>query len=177
MRDWPGREHVETLRAWPVLVAVVERIEVRRELYAGAFLLGSFSRGQGDTLSDVDLVAVVEHGRWDDAWARRNELSPDALVTFDRVESQIGGHSWLTPDLIKVECMLAERGGALALYGSVVSLLGDPALQDEFERRPSLTRDAIDEYVDERRAAGSLGPIEAAYGHLLELLHREVRDQ
>jgi predicted nucleotidyltransferase len=170
VHDWPGREHVETLRAWPTLVRTLERIAARPELYAGAILLGSLSRGLGDAMSDVDLVAVIERDTWDEAWARRQELSEGAVKTFDRIEdesSRIGGHSWLDERLVKVECLLAERGSPLRLYGDVVSVLGDPALQDEFERRPPLTREAVDAYAHERKDRGELDRVEQAYWDLV----------
>jgi hypothetical protein len=176
--DWPGRAHVETLRAWPVLVDVVARIEARPDLFAGVFLLGSLSRGQGDAISDVDLVAVVERGRWDEAWGRRHELSEGALATFDKTEGEpprLAGHSWLTPELVKVESVIAERGSALRLFGDIVSLLGPNGLQDEFARAPQLTRTAVDEYAGERRAKDEVGPIEAAYADLMTLLQAEIR--
>lgn len=126
-------------------------------------------------MSDVDLVAVVEHSRWDEAWARRHELSHGALKTFDRIEDEsslIGGHSWLDENLVKVECLIAERGGKLRLYGDVVSVLGDPALQDEFERAAQLTRQAVDDYAQERADRGELDPVEQAYWDLVTALRQ-----
>ncbi|HVM56583.1 MAG TPA: hypothetical protein VMT74_03895 [Gaiellaceae bacterium] len=175
MRDWPGREHVETLRVWPVLVETVMRIEVHPHLFVGAFLLGSLSRGEGDAISDVDLVAVTERGRWDAAWQSRELLSSGALVRFDRVEGGVGGHSWLTPELIKVECLIAARGGALRLKGDVVVLVGDESLPEDFERTAPLTREAVDAYAADLRARGEISDVEAAYGDLIALLRRELR--
>src|SRR5437660_5844468 len=113
MHDWPGRAHVESLRAWPELAQTVERIEARPELFSGALLLGSLSRGEGDAISDVDLVAVTRVRKWQDAWGARQLLSAGALVTFDRLGDRPGvaGHSWLTQALSKVECLVAEPGG------------------------------------------------------------------
>jgi hypothetical protein len=54
VRDWPGRDHVETLRAWPALAETVSRIESLPELFCGVMLLGSLSRGEGDSISDID---------------------------------------------------------------------------------------------------------------------------
>jgi len=178
MRDWPGRQHVETLRLWPVLVEVVGRIEARPDLFAGAILLGSLSHGEGDAISDVDLVAPVPAGRWDEAWTERTMLSPDALVRFDRVGERpgVGGHSWLTPDLIKVECLVAELdGGGLRLAGDVVVLAGDDSLPDGFERRPALTREFVDDYARTLREERRISDVEIAYGDLIRLLRREVR--
>jgi predicted nucleotidyltransferase len=177
MHDWPGRAHAETLRAWPELVQTVERIQARRDLFAGALLLGSLSRGEGDAVSDVDLIAVTRAGRWDDAWAVRGELSAGALVTFDRLEGRalVGGHSWLSPELVKVECLVAEPGGGVCLFGDVVVVLGDPTLPDGFERRPPLTRAEIDAYVADLREQDRLPEIERVYGELVTLLRRELR--
>ena len=98
MHDWPGRAHVESLRAWPELAQTVDRIEARPDVFSGALLIGSLSRGEGDAISDVDLVAVAHPGPWQDAWEARHFLSSGALVTFDRDEGKpgIAGHSWLT---------------------------------------------------------------------------------
>jgi hypothetical protein len=177
VRDWPGREHVETLRQWPVLCAAVERTESRPELFAGALLLGSLSRGEGDAISDVDLVAVVHRGRWSEAWGRREELSPDALATFDRVEDgtkPIGGHGWLTPDFVKVECLISEPGGT-RLAGQFVVLSGGDDVLDGFERVPPFRREDVDAYAEELRAHGTIDPVERAYGDLIALLRRELR--
>jgi hypothetical protein len=105
MREWPGRAHVETLRVWPELAQAVDHIATLPELFLGALLIGSLSRGEGDAISDVDLVAVTQPGRWREAWEARHVLSSGALVTFDRSEGKpgIAGHSWLAPTLVKVE--------------------------------------------------------------------------
>jgi predicted nucleotidyltransferase len=176
MRDWPGREHVETLRQWPVLRAAVERIEARPELYAGALLIGSLSRGEGDAISDVDLIAVVHRGRWTEAWERRDELSPDVLATFDRLEGDKprGGHGWLTHDFVKVECLISEPGGT-RLAGNVVILSGEDSVTDGFERVPPLRREDVDAYAEKLRAEGTIDPVERAYGDLIALLRRELR--
>jgi hypothetical protein len=176
MRDWPGRDHVATLRQWPVLADAVARIEARPELYAGALLIGSLSRGEGDAISDVDLVAVVHRGRWLEAWERRNELSPDALTTFDRLEGDRprGGHGWLTQDFVKVECLISEPGGT-RLAGNVVILLGDDDVVDGFERVPPLEREEVDAYAAKLREQNSIEPVERAYGDLIALLRAKIR--
>ena len=176
MRDWPGRAHVETLRLWSALRTAVERIEARPELFAGALLLGSLSHGEGDAISDVDLVAVVHSARWPEAWERRHELSDGALVTFDRIEGgrPIGGHSWLTHELVKVECLISEPGGT-RLAGHFVVGAGDDSVVEGFERVPAFARADVDAYAEELRAGGALSPIERAYGDLIALLRRELR--
>lgn len=178
MHDWPGRAHVETLRLWPELVQTVERIQSRPDLYAGALLLGSLSRGEGDAISDVDTVAVAHTGKWQDAWDARHQLSVGALVTFDRYgeRRRIAGHSWLTPTLVKIECLIAERGGGgTRLAGDVVVLLGEQDLPNAFEQVPPFTREDIDAYAAELREKDEISEIERAYGDLIALLRREVR--
>jgi hypothetical protein len=177
MHEWPGRAHVESLRAWPELVQTVDRIEAQPDLFSGALLIGSLSRGEGDALSDVDLVAVTHSGRWEEAWEARHVLSAGALVTFDRFEegkTGIAGHFWLTPALVKVECLITHPGGT-RIAGSVVVLLGGRELLEGFERIPPFTRQFIDEYSAELRETNAISEIERVYGDLIALLQREVR--
>jgi len=176
MHDWPGRTHVETLRVWPKLTQTLQRIEFRPDLFAGVLLIGSLSRGEGDAISDIDLVAVTQADRWREAWEARHLLSSDALVAFDRSEgrSGIAGHSWLTPDLVKVECLFAEPG-CMRLAGHAVVLLGGQDLLDAFERVPPFSRDDIDAYASDLRKTNAISEIERAYGDLIALLRRELR--
>jgi predicted nucleotidyltransferase len=60
MHDWPGRGHVETLRIWPELVRTLERVEASPDVFDGVLLLGSLARGEGDAISDLDMIAVTE---------------------------------------------------------------------------------------------------------------------
>lgn len=176
MRDWPGREHVETLRLWPELLQTVERIDSQPDLFMGALLIGSLSRGEGDAISDADVIAVTRPDQWQQAWETRHVLSEGALVTFDRSEGKhgIAGHSWLTASFIKIECLITEVGGT-RLAGSVVVLSGADDLLDGFERLPPFTRQYIDEYADALRETNAISDIERAYGDLIALLRREVR--
>jgi hypothetical protein len=176
MHDWPGRSHIESLRVWPELVQTVERIGARPDLFSGALLLGSLSRGEGDAISDVDLVAVTHSGRWEEAWEARHFLSSGALVTFDRSEGKpgIAGHSWLTPALVKIECLITQPGGT-RIAGSVVVLLGEDDLLETFERIPLFTREEIDDYAADLRETNAISEIERAYGDLIALLRPEVR--
>lgn len=176
MRGWAGRDHAETLRAWPALAETVARIESLPALFRGALLLGSLSRGEGDAISDVDLVAVTAPGRWDEAWGARRRLSAGALVTFDRSEGtpEVAGHSWLTADLVKVECLITAPG-RMRLRGSAAVLVGGDDLLDAFERLAPLSRRDVDEYAARLRATDALSDLERAYGDLIALLRKEVR--
>ena len=176
MRLWPGRDHVETLRVWPVLAETVARIESLPDLFCGVLLLGSLSRGEGDAISDIDLAAVTSPDRWQEAWDARQRLSSGALVTFDRSEGRAGvaGHSWLTPDLVKVECLITAPGG-MRLRGDAVVLVGEDDLLDGFERRAPLSREDVDAYAARLRETDAITDIERAYGDLIALLRNEVR--
>lgn len=176
MRDWPGRTHVETLRLWPELAQTISRIEAHPDLFAGALLIGSLSRGEGDAISDVDLVTVTQPDRWQEAWDARNLLSSGALVTFDRSEGKAGiaGHSWLTPSLVKVECLITEVGGT-RLAGSVAVISGQDDLLEAFENVPPFTRQEIDDYAAGLRESNAISDIERAYGDLIALLRCAVR--
>ena len=176
MLEWPGRAHVEKLRLWPELTQTVERIDARRDVFAGVLLLGSLSRGEGDAISDVDLVAVTRPGCWQAAWEDRRRLSAGALVTFDRSEGtpEIAGHSWLTPSLVKVECLIAAAG-RMRLHGHATVLLGEDDLPEAFERVAPFTRREIDDYAAHLRETDAISDIERAYGDLIALLRRETR--
>jgi hypothetical protein len=176
VRAWAGRDHVETLRLWPALAETVTRIESLPDLFGGVLLLGSLARGQGDTISDVDLVAVTQPGVWQEAWEAREQLSSGALVTFDRSEGtpDIAGHSWLTPDLVKVECLITAPG-RMRLRGDTVVLVGEDDLLDAFERLAPLSREDVDEYAAQLRATDAISNVERAYGDLIALLREELR--
>jgi hypothetical protein len=164
------------LRLWPALAEAVVRIESLPELFSGALLLGSLSRGEGDAISDVDLVAVTTPDRWQEAWEARQRLSSGALVTFDRSEGSpdIASHSWLTPALVKVECLITAPG-RMRLRGNAVVLVGEDGLLDAFERLEPHSREELDAYAARLRATDALSSIERAYGALMVLLREEIR--
>jgi hypothetical protein len=178
VHHWPGRAHVETLRLWPELARTVQRVESLPDCYGALLLIGSLSRGEGDAISDVDLIAVAHEGGWQAAWDVRHRLSEGALVTFDRFGDRraVAGHNWITPALVKVECLIAEPiAGGVRLFGEAAVLLGCADVLDKFERRPALTRQQINDYVAELREEQRLPEIEDAYGDLMTLLQREIR--
>jgi predicted nucleotidyltransferase len=171
-----GRSHVETLRAWSELRRVVEGVESQPDAVAGALLIGSLARGEGDALSDVDLVAVTHEDGWQRAWQRRTRLSEGALITFDRFEegkNGVAGHSWLTPNLVKVECLVALPGST-RLAGHAFVVAGDDRLLEAFEQRRPFTRQEVDDYASDLRKTGALSEIERAYGDLIQLLRRDA---
>ena len=175
MRDWAGREAGSRLRQWPVLAGLVERVE-RVDVYEAAILVGSFARGEADEFSDVDLLVVVRDGRWDDAWSRRGELSAGALYAWDdrpEPERELAKHGWLTRDFVLVECPHTTRTGAHVLADPFVVVAGDPEAADALPRRSPIARAELQEYVDQRVAAGTANDVQQRYDDLVRALRRE----
>lgn len=133
MNEWPGRRRAERARQWPVLERTVERI-AELDAFEGVIALGSLVEGDLDEVSDLDLIAVTAPGRFEDAWAARAHVVGDVLVAWD---SPSGGlirwAKWLTRELVKVECGIAEPGSR-ELAEPLAILLGDPTLADAFPR-------------------------------------------
>ena len=98
------------------------------------------------------------------------------MVTFDRSEGKAGiaGHSWITPSLVKVECLITEPGRT-RIAGTVVVVMGEDNLLDGFERSLPFTSDEMDDYAADLREANAISDIECAYGDLIALLRREIR--
>ena len=175
--DWPGRARVESLRQWPDLVQTVARLKARPDLFLGMGLLGSLSRGEGDAISDIDLLAVTQPSRWQAAWDARQLLSSGALVTFDRFEHgrpEVAGHSWIAPSLVKVECLITAPG-RMRIRGNVVVVIGRDDLLEAFERVAPFSRAEVDDYAARLHEAGALTDVERAYANLIGLLKREIR--
>src|SRR6476469_4113446 len=111
MLDWSTRSKAERLRQWPLIVHAAETAATIPCL-DGLLLLGSFSCGRADQISDVDLVAVVADGKFDEAWDHRHVFeTPGTLYRWDaRVESDgdAASHKWITQDVVKVECGFAD---------------------------------------------------------------------
>jgi predicted nucleotidyltransferase len=142
-------------------------------------LLGSLARGDGDELSDVDLIAVVAEGRFDEAWSARSELEGgEAIVAWDETEPDrpgIGARKWLTRDVVLVECLLATPSSGVRLAEPFRVLVGDAALPDRLTRRPPIERSELDAYVADREATGrGFHEVEHAYGALTRAVRRAL---
>jgi hypothetical protein len=149
VNHWPGRRRAEETRQWPVLQETIDRI-AGLNVFEGVIALGSFADGEPDELSDLDLLAVAAAGRFEDAWAARERLVGDVLVAWDgpaHPERQIRWFTWLTRDLVKVECGIAAPGSR-ELADPVVVLLGPPSLVDRFGR---VDRASVEERAARRR--------------------------
>jgi hypothetical protein len=137
--------------------------------------MGSLVDGRGDALSDIDVLAVVAEGWFARAWSARHELSAGALYAWDHVEgedAEVKGHKWLTPDLVKVECLIATPSSGMRLAAPVAVVLGELDLPDRFTRRGQIPRDEVEAYAAELRETGLVDEVEARYGELKTALRR-----
>ena len=137
MNDWPGRERVQASRQWATLEETVRRASEIEEL-DGVIAIGSIARGNPDELSDIDLLAVVAPGAFETAWAQRHRLPGDPLLTWEPryvPKPQLRWTTWLTRDLVKVECGFVDpASGSKELAEPFAVLLGDGSLADRFPR-------------------------------------------
>jgi hypothetical protein len=167
-------------RQQAVLDRLVQRIEASSAL-AGAFVIGSLARGEGDELSDVDLFVVVADGRFDEAWAARAALEGgEAIVAWDQLEAgraNVGGRKWLTRDLVLVECLLTTPSSGAKLAEPHRLLTGPLDLAERVPRTPPIPREEPDEYAQVQREAGLTHPIQTAYGGLTRAVRAALRVQ
>lgn len=137
MDEWPGRVKAQSLRQWPTLEATLRRA-ADVDAIDGVIILGSFASGVADEFSDLDLVAVTVPGRFDQAWAARDHLAEDVLVSWEERHGDTSlarWFKWLTRDLVKVECGIVDAtSGERALAEPFVVVLGDPSVADRFPR-------------------------------------------
>ena len=163
--------------------AVIEQLAERittSPLLEGALLIGSFAHGAGDEVSDVDVIVVVSEGGFAEAWASRRSLEGgEAIAAWDDVDpehAEIGGHKWLTVNLVLVECLFATPSSGVRLTEPFVLLTGDPDLPDKVVRREPFTRAEVDDYAKDRVDAGRAHAIEAAYSEFARTV-RSAREQ
>ncbi len=174
MLDWPTRPEAERLRQWPLIVHASEKAASTEEL-DGLLLLGSFSSGRADQISDVDLVAVVSEGQFEAAWARRREFeTPGTLFEWDvRIESDgdAASHKWITQDIVKVECGFADAThSAMQLAEPYAVLVGDESVATRFPPLEPIAPDVLEAYAQELRDKGMVPEVETAYGELRRAL-------
>jgi Nucleotidyltransferase domain len=137
LNDWPGHEKARASRQWPTLEQTVRRAS-EIDVLDGVIAIGSFARGDPDELSDIDLLAVVAAGAFETAWAQRQRLPVDPLATWEPryvPRPQLKWTTWLTRDLVKVECGFVDPlSGSKELAEPFAVLLGDESLADRFPR-------------------------------------------
>jgi Nucleotidyltransferase domain len=137
LNDWPGRERAQASRQWATLEETVRRAS-EIEALDGLIAIGSIARGDPDELSDIDLLAVVASGEFETAWAQRDRLAADPLAAWEPrfvPRPQLKWTTWLTRDLVKVECGFVDpASGSKELAEPFAVLLGDRSLADRFPR-------------------------------------------
>jgi predicted nucleotidyltransferase len=162
-----------TLRQEGVIARFAGRIEASPVL-AGAILIGSFAADTADEVSDVDVIVVVDEGRFDEAWEDRSELEgSEALVAWDVVDSkhsEIGGHKWLTADMVLVDCLVATPSSRVRLADPFRVLAGDVSLSDRLTHRQPIARAEVEAFAEELEAAGSVHDTERAYHALVKTI-------
>jgi hypothetical protein len=93
-------------------------------------VVGSFASRTADAVSDLDLFFITYQGRFKDAWNRRCDLHvTGAIVEWDLLDAQgdpVGGHRWLSPDLVLVEAVISEPDGGGRLAEPFGLVTGDP---------------------------------------------------
>lgn len=86
--DWPEAARSKLLRQWGTLERIAEFVEATPQ-FSGLILLGSLAKGEGDTVSDIDLLIAAPNTGFADAWDRRNGLHITAHLPSGRDNSQI----------------------------------------------------------------------------------------
>jgi glutamine synthetase len=147
----------------------------------GLMLLGSFAGGRADEISDVDLVAVVADGRFDDAWARRHEL--ETAGTLFRWDVRVDGdgdaasHKWITRDIVKVECGIVDATrSAMQLAEPYAVIAGDLSVPERFPPLEPIPHDVLEAYAQELRDKGLVPEVELRWGDLRSALRRAMSD-
>lgn len=176
LAEWPTRPQAERLRQWPLLVHAADYVEQSRD-YDGLLLIGSFATGSADEFSDLDLVAVVVDGCFPNVWERRRELETQGtLFQWDLVldgEHDVGSHKWITRDIVKVECAIADpAGGHMRLAEPYVVIVGDASIAARFPALPPIAPELLDAYAQDLRDKGLVPEVETRYGELRDALRR-----
>jgi len=144
----------------------------------GLLAIGSFAAGQPDELSDLDLVVVVPEGRFEEAWEQRASLqTPDALTWWDfrpYPDRDVGGHKFLTRDIVKVELLFSTPSGGAQLADPYAVLVGDDSLGERFPRLKPIPRQELQEYAQKLRDEGAMPKVESLYGDLMTAI-RDAR--
>jgi hypothetical protein len=174
INDWPGRKAAERLRQWSRVLQLAEG--AARPPFLGVVILGSFARGDGDDLSDVDFIVFAAEGEFEEAWRQRHRLHPDDVACWDYPrppgDRDVAGHRWLTTDFVLFDGLIATPSGT-RVADPLHILVGDEALSRQLVKREPITAEEQQGRKDEI----PLNPIEELYGRLKLALraHRRVQ--
>lgn len=157
---------------------VVEQVD-KQPAFDALFLCGSFAMGRADDLSDIDFIASIADGRFEEAWEKRSTLvPPDALLAWDRrpdPKRKLGAIKFLSRDVVKVELSLSTTAGQNLLADPFVVLIGDETAAEKFERRGPIPADELEAYAQRLRKEGKVPEVEMRYGDLIRAI-RAARD-
>ena len=178
INEWAGRMSAEQSRQWPIIAEICHRTDAVSAL-EGLIVIGSFATGDVDDLSDIDLIAVAAPDCFDDAWEKRTRLrAENTLVAWDsHAAPSCRAHKWLTPDLVKVECVIVDpAAGGMKLADPCAVLMGDESLIERFPRIPPIPDDALQEYAEQIRSDGLVPDVETKYGEMKTAVRRALAD-
>ena len=152
---------------------VVERV-ANHPAFEALFLCGSFATGRADEVSDIDFIASIADGRFEEAWEQRSTLIPgDALLAWDRrsdPERELGAIKFLSRDVVKVELSFATMAGQNLLADPFIVLLGEEMTAERFERRGPIPADELEAYALRLRKEGKVPEVEMHYGDLMRAI-------
>jgi predicted nucleotidyltransferase len=136
----------EESRQDAVLKQLAEYVE-ESAVIGAMVVVGSFAAGTADAVSDLDLFFITYQGRFEDAWNRRRDLHvTGAIVEWDLLDAQdhpVGGHHWLSPELVLVESVISGPHGGGRLTEPLRLVAGDPELLHGFPRRAPIQDDEM----------------------------------
>ena len=89
-------------------------------------------------------------------------------------EREIGKHSRLTPELVKVECPMSTAAGGQRLAGPFAVISGDAGAAERLSRSDPIPREQLDAYAAALRNFGEIDEIERLYGDLKTALRSRM---
>jgi hypothetical protein len=134
---------IERLRQGPAVRLLADHVAASPH-FGAAVLVGSFARGDADAVSDVDLLLITYEGHFRSAWETRQQLHVNgSLVAWDEQREdlpEVGGHRWLTPDLVLFEALISAPFGGGRLAKPYRLLTGEESLLAAFPQRRPIDR-------------------------------------
>jgi predicted nucleotidyltransferase len=177
VRNWQGRDLAESLRQWPTLLWIAERVQAHAQL-DGLIAIGSFAKGSADDASDLDLIAVVAADAFERVWSEREECeTPGAVFGWDQTDDlgvEEGVRKFLTVDMVKVE-LVFTTGRDFVLAEPYAVLVGEESLPDRFQQRRPISSGDLDAYAQSRVDSGVVPEVEVRYGEFMSALRTVIQ--